>query len=203
MKVIKRPFFLLCACLLSSSDICAKRQDNTDYQLVKQQKKDLLANERKVNFLIIGTPFPKQILATTNKENQVIQAFHGRVVLLHFWATWCPPCREELESIQQLQSSFDKDQFVVAAISHDVSKLDIKDFLKNKKINMSIYFDSRTKMINQLYPENGGQLPISILVDKEGRMVDLMIGVQQWSSQVMINKIKNLVIEQESIDEKN
>ena len=193
MKIINIQFLLLSICFFSS-EISSKAQGIAEYQFVKQQKKSVLPKREQILPSLIGEPFPNMTLITINKEKHTINQFHERVLLLHFWATWCPPCRKEFESLQQLQSSFDKDQFVVAAVSHDVSVLDITDFLKNKEIDITIYFDSRTRIINQVYPDNNGLLPISILVDKEGKIVDLIIGVQQWSSQAMINKIKNLVI---------
>lgn len=123
LKIINIQFLLFSICFFFSSEVSSKTQGMADYPLVKQQNKGMLPKGKKVMPTLVGLPFPNMTLTTINKERHTINQFHGRVLLLHFWATWCPPCRKEFESLQQLQSRFDKDQFVVAAISHDVSIL--------------------------------------------------------------------------------
>ena len=80
------------------------------------------------------TPLPKPIpapgftLQDMDEENHSLKDYHGKVVLMNFWATWCPPCRREMPSMERLYQKFNGDSFTVIAINqmedgdHDYGK---------------------------------------------------------------------------------
>ena len=95
-------------------------------------------------------------------------SLQGKVVLLNFWATWCPPCREEIPMMTDLQNRF-KDKLQIVGISMDDSSADeVKQFTEEMKIDYQIVMGSST-----LSQEYGGvpALPTTFVVNRDGRIV--------------------------------
>jgi thiol-disulfide isomerase/thioredoxin len=95
--------------------------------------------------------------------------WNGKVILLNFWATWCPPCRVEIPFLIQLQKKYKDDGLLILGISLDDASADeVKEFAKATGMNYPIIMRSR-----ELLMEFGGvpALPTSFLVNKDGRVV--------------------------------
>jgi len=102
-------------------------------------------------------------------------ALKGKVVLVNFWATWCPPCREEIPELVKLQDTY-KDQLQIIGISEDedVPPEAVRSFARGMHVNYPIVIVSR-----ELEKEFGGvpALPTSFLVSKEGGVVQKHVGL--------------------------
>jgi len=87
-----------------------------------------------------------------------LSAFRGKPVLVNFWATWCPPCRDEMPSLNRLAQSFDPQSFEVVAISVDDGWEPIEKFLAGQKIPFRVVWDEGAKMSRtwgtSKYPES-------------------------------------------------
>lgn len=91
----------------------------------------------------------------------------GKVVLVNFWATWCPPCRKEMPGLQSLYLKFQDQGFVVLAISdEDTDK--INPFLAERNITYPVLLDPERK-VNQLFQVQG--IPKSFVYDRDGKLV--------------------------------
>jgi len=96
-------------------------------------------------------------------------ALRGKVVLVDFWATWCPPCVAEMPEIQRLYNNYNKDGLVVIGISLDADKSAVEKFIANNKIPWPVYFDEN-KGQNRFAIEWGVEaIPTKCLIDKDGR----------------------------------
>ena len=95
-------------------------------------------------------------------------AWQGKVVLVNFWATWCPPCREEIPILIELSDKYKDDLLIVGISMDDGPPGEVKQFARNAGINYPIVMRSR-----ELVAEYGGvpALPTSFLINKEGRVV--------------------------------
>jgi peroxiredoxin len=91
----------------------------------------------------------------------------GKVVLVNFWATWCPPCRKEMPDLQALYDKFKDQGFVVLAIS-DEDAAKVKPFITERKIGYPVVLDPGRK-VNTLYEVAG--IPKSFVYDREGKIV--------------------------------
>ena len=102
-------------------------------------------------------------------------ALKGKVVLVNFWATWCPPCREEIPELVKLQDTY-KDQLQIIGISEDedVPPEAVRSFARGMHVNYPIVIVSR-----ELEKEFGGvpALPTSFLVSKDGGVVQKHVGL--------------------------
>jgi peroxiredoxin len=92
---------------------------------------------------------------------------HGKVVLVNFWATWCPPCRKEMPDLEALYSKFKDEGFVVLAIS-DEEAAKVTPFIAERKISYPVLLDPGRK-VNDLFKVEG--IPKSFVYNREGKLV--------------------------------
>lgn len=101
----------------------------------------------------------------------------GRPVLLHFWATWCPPCREELPALLQLQADHPGMQVIALALDDDWAK--VRKFFGGAV--PSVVFRDPSGVVSKTYAV--GTLPESYLVDRNGAAQLRFSGARNWESQ--------------------
>jgi thiol-disulfide isomerase/thioredoxin len=103
-----------------------------------------------------------------------LAALHGKVVLVNFWATWCPPCRAEIPDLVALQEKY-RDQLQVIGISQDEAGPDVvRRFAAEHHMNYPIVMS--TPEIEKLFPGIAA-LPTSFVVDRESRLVQKHVGM--------------------------
>ena len=96
-----------------------------------------------------------------------LKSLRGKVVLVNFWATWCPPCRKELPDLQTLYNRFKDQGFVILGISDEEGPT-VKSFLADKKLTYPIMLDPGRK-VNELFQVNA--IPKSFVYDRNGKLV--------------------------------
>ncbi|MEO1159923.1 MAG: TlpA disulfide reductase family protein, partial [Pseudomonadota bacterium] len=106
----------------------------------------------------------------------------GRVALVNLWATWCGPCRAEMPHLAKLQKLYGSDQFEVVALSVDLKGAEASSaFLKEIKAdNLALYVDKTTKAMKKL---GAYGLPLTVLVDREGREIGRLLGPADWAGE--------------------
>ena len=110
-----------------------------------------------------------------------LSQFNGKIVLLNLWATWCPPCIEELPALDRLQQRMGKDNFVIVAVSLDDDiKLAGEMFFNKLSIqSMALYTESSEK-IGRDFPVD--VVPVSFLIDRKGEAMGVLRGYVDWES---------------------
>ena len=131
---------------------------------------------------------PNFDLTSTDGKKIKLSDYRGKVVIVDFWATWCPPCRKGIPDLIELQKEF-KNNLVVIGISLDQdTKSDVIPFIKKYGINYPIVYGT-----NQVIMDYGSinAIPTSFVINKEGKIVDKHIGLVPKSEYV--NKIKEIL----------
>ncbi|ABK42770.1 Redoxin domain protein [Magnetococcus marinus MC-1] len=118
-------------------------------------------------------------LTTLGEETLTLGDFKGKLLLVNFWASWCPPCLAEIPELVQAQNDFgDKGFQVVGILFQDrADTASLKAFVQRKRINYPVIKDDPGK-IQQLSQEMGGvfALPMSLLIDRDGKIVKTHTG---------------------------
>lgn len=113
--------------------------------------------------------------------------YHGRVVLLNFWGSWCPPCREEFPSLERLQAQVGGAEFTVLAVTVADDPAGVERFLGDRAVAFDILIDT-TQRTADAYRAAG--VPVTYLLDRQGRLVAGRAGPQQWDSEAMVRLIR-------------
>lgn len=104
----------------------------------------------------------------------------GKVVLLNFWATWCPPCRKEMPSMEALYRAYKDRGLVVLALSQDqASGQDVKTFVDVLNLSFPVWHD-RDGLVGRQYSVPG--VPTSYLIGRDGRVAWRVLGEYDWDS---------------------
>ena len=115
---------------------------------------------------------------------------HGKVVLVNFWATWCPPCREEIPSMVKLNQAMAGKPFQMLALSIDEGgKGAIEQFFAKSGQTLPAYLDGDQKVAG-LYGTTG--VPETFVVDKKGVILKKVIGGMDWSAPEVIAYLNGL-----------
>jgi cytochrome c biogenesis protein CcmG/thiol:disulfide interchange protein DsbE len=132
---------------------------------------------------------PDFSLANANGGNIKLSDYKGKVVIVDFWATWCPPCRKGIPDLIDIKKQYG-DQIVIIGISVDTdSKGDVVPFIQKMGINYPIAY--ATQEVTKAY---GGvdAIPTSFVVDKAGKIVDSHVGlVPKGDFTSVIDKLLN------------
>jgi len=108
----------------------------------------------------------------------MLNQFKGQVVVLNFWATWCPPCVEEMPSLVEMQRRMKAKGVTVVAVSIDVDQNAYKLFLKQHGVDLLTVRDPQQKIPN-LYGTHGW--PETFIIDRNGVMRRKFIGAVDWT----------------------
>ena len=133
-------------------------------------------------------PAPTIKLQTVDGEPVTLAAYKDKIVLVNFWATWCVPCVREMPSLDRLQASFDKENFLILAVSVDrEGAVKVVPFLKKHGIrNITTLLDQSMRLASALRVSG---MPTSFMLDRNGRVVGSLAGIAEWDS----NEAKALV----------
>jgi peroxiredoxin len=136
---------------------------------------------------LVGSPAPE---FTVQDEDRTVslRELRGKIVVLNFWATWCPPCIEEMPSLTALQSRM-KDQVVVLAISLDENESNYRSFLENNKINLLTVRDPERRS-SQLY--GTFKYPETYIIDGNGILRRKFVGALDWTRADVIDYLNKL-----------
>ena len=118
-----------------------------------------------------------------------LREFHGKIVVLNFWATWCAPCVEEMPSLTQLQERFKNKGVAVVGVSVDVDSDGYHHFLKDHKIDFLTVRDPDQKA-NNLY--GTFKFPETYIIDRNGIVRRKFIGAVDWSQPEIVDFLTKL-----------
>jgi thiol-disulfide isomerase/thioredoxin len=133
-------------------------------------------------------------LINMDEEKKKLSDFRGKVVLLNFWATWCPPCIREMPSMERLHQQINAEDFKVIAVNQMEDVDDVFAFTGQLEIDptFEILFDS-TSEVSRAYAVRG--LPTTYLIDKQGKVRYRAVGGREFNHPEVVRIINELIKE--------
>ena len=139
-------------------------------------------------------PAPDFTLKDMDEDSHRFSDYRGRVVILNFWATWCPPCRREMPSMQRLYEKYKDDGFTVIAVNQMEDPGHVFAFIGQLDTDPTfpMLFDPDSQ-VSQTYGVKG--LPTTFLIDKRGRIRYRAIGGREFDHPEVEAQIQKLMHE--------
>jgi cytochrome c biogenesis protein CcmG, thiol:disulfide interchange protein DsbE len=135
----------------------------------------------------IGSTAPAFTI-TDSQRTVALSQFEGKPVVLNFWATWCPPCIQEMPSLVQLQKQLG-DKVTILAVSEDDDDSAYKQFVRDHNVDLLTIRDTGQKT-NALY--GTFKFPETFVIDRNGKIVRKFIGAQEWTSPEIVDYLQKM-----------
>jgi len=155
--------------------------------------------------VVVGLWFALPEAPQTVKEGDVAPTFSladldgkqhalptGEVILLNLWATWCPPCREEMPSMISLHNKLADKGLKVIAVSVDSRRRDLERFVREYQLPFLVLHDADTSVSRQY---GVFRFPESFLIDRQGKVRYHLIGAVDWMSAPMLQTVEGMLNE--------
>jgi len=140
--------------------------------------------------VVVGDSAPDFSITADNGRTITPSQFGGKLLVLNFWATWCPPCIEELPSLIAFQERFAKSGVVVLGLSVDKDEKAYKDFVTRARLSFLTARDPDNK-INAEY--GTFKFPETYIIDGRGKVLRKIISGQNWMSERVISDVESLL----------
>ncbi|WP_375689034.1 TlpA family protein disulfide reductase [Pseudooceanicola sp. LIPI14-2-Ac024] len=136
-------------------------------------------------------PLPETQFETPEGKAGLDQ-YRGQYVVLNFWAVWCAPCREEMETLSALEAEFGGEDFAVVTLATGPNAPPAIDkFLDEIEVeNLPKYRDPRSELARQIGVFG---LPVTLILDREGRELARLVGPADWHSDAARGIVQGLI----------
>lgn len=125
------------------------------------------------------TQAPDFTLPELAGKSRRLTDFTGQVVLINFWATWCPPCRAEMPAMERLYQELKDDGFTILAVNFAETAEQVAPFVKEHRLTFPVLLDQEGR-VSRLY--RAFSLPTTYLLDRHGTLVGRAVGAREWDS---------------------
>lgn len=132
---------------------------------------------------------PDFVLNDLDGNQHRLSDYRGRVIIVNFWATWCPPCRAEMPSMQRAWEQLEKEGILMLGIDVGEDEDTIFQFTASYPVEFPLLMDSDSSVINQ-WPVRG--VPTTFVVDPKGRIVYRAIGGREWDDPSLLALVSAL-----------
>ncbi len=157
-------------------------------------------NRDRLNPVVPGRPAPDFSVFDLGGTPRTLDDFRDKVLLVNIWATWCPPCREEMPSMQRLYQEIGTDDFEILAISIDApfgeadifGRIggDLKSYADSLGLTFAILHDPSGK-VQRTFQTTG--VPESFVVDRDGIIFKKVAGATAWDAPQNVELIQRLL----------
>ena len=135
-----------------------------------------------------GSQLPPLMLTGLDGSKVAIDSFRGKFLVLNIWATWCPPCRHELPSLERLHQTLDPQHFSVVGLSVDDDVIQAREYLIDKRISFTSFIDQDMKIASDIF---GIRIyPDTLLISPRGVLLRRVAGERQWDDPKIIRAIE-------------
>lgn len=141
------------------------------------------------DFQLRGQPSPDFFLKDLGGESVSLGSLRGKVVVLSFWATWCPSCKEDMPLLNTLASEYAERGLVILGLAEDSSETRVKDYISANPATFRILLDKDAKASRQF---RAYSIPMIFLLDRGGNVVERYFGLSGKSLESLKNNLEEL-----------
>lgn len=138
----------------------------------------------------VGQVMPDVVMTGLNGPNKSLSAYRGRPLIINVWASWCSPCRQEAASLERLAWSEAGQRYTVIGVSTDDHRTAALQWLKHSNATISHYIDRGPRWTLE-HLLGASTIPVTVLVDPQGRVVARVRGARDWSSAESVRLIES------------
>jgi len=138
--------------------------------------------------LVTGQAFPPVTMLGIDGKEVPLSAFRGKLVVLNVWATWCPPCRKELPSLQRLSRTLDEGRFVIVGLSLDQDNVAVREYLHDKGVTYANFLDRDMAIAKHVLGMKA--YPDTFFIGPDGTLVGRVVGAIQWDNPRMLQALE-------------
>jgi cytochrome c biogenesis protein CcmG/thiol:disulfide interchange protein DsbE len=142
------------------------------------------------NVVKVGDTAPDFSIKSDSGKVVTARDFGGKLLILNFWATWCPPCVHEVPSLNTLQRQLGSKGLVVLGVSEDKDPQAYQAFLSRFRVT---YMTAREPSADTKLKYGTIQIPESYLIDSKGKVVEKIVSDTNWASEQMIQHVQSLL----------
>lgn len=154
-------------------------------ETIQENKKTFMVQtsqrEKALEGTEIGDTAPDFELVSTNEEKVKLSDYRGKKVMLNFWATWCPPCREE---IPDMQNFYDEKEIVILAVNltqTEAKKQDVENFMEKHRVTFPVLLDEASDVSNKYRIQ---PIPTTYMIDSQGKIRFKAYGAMTYEQMV-------------------
>lgn len=136
-------------------------------------------------------PAPAFELQDIDGVKHALAEYRGKVVVLNFWATWCPPCRDEMPAMQRGWETLRDAGVVFVGVNVGEDADAVFMFLGDYAVEFPLLLDKDAKVIAQ-YPVTG--LPTTFIIDPDGRITHRVVGGREWDDPALLKTLRELSV---------
>ncbi len=171
-KIIARTFLIITTLTLLLSTSASARSSN-----------------QKLTHLELHPVAPEFTLKDIYGKTHTLTDYRGKVVVVNFWATWCPPCVAEMPSMQRASSWLAKHDIPLLAVSVGETRERIQRFHMKTPVTFPLLLDSKSEVMGTWAALT---LPTTYILDQQGRVIYLAIGARDWDDPRILESIRAL-----------
>jgi peroxiredoxin len=138
----------------------------------------------------VGDNAPTFAVTTESGRRITRDEFGGKLLVLNFWATWCPPCVEEMPSLNQFAKELSPSGVVVLGVSIDKNETAYRRFLERQNLSIQVARDANADI-----PTEYGTFrwPETYIINQSGKVVQKLIGPRDWTDPQLVREVKSLL----------
>jgi thiol-disulfide isomerase/thioredoxin len=136
----------------------------------------------------VGQMLPDAKMQGLNSPPRNLAEFHGRPLIINVWASWCGPCRAEMASLERLAWREDSSYFTIIGVSTDDYANNAMQALHQANATITHFIDQKLALEHML---GASRLPLTVLVDADGRVLQRVYGAREWDSEPALTLIRD------------